>query len=265
MTAMSSARPATTPRSWVTRIMAMNRSRCWSCSRSRIWACTVTSSAVVGSSANSSFGPQARAMAIMTRWRMPPDSSCGYWRSRRSASGMPTDCSSARAVSLAAFLPMSVWCSSDSVIWRPIRMTGLRAVMGSWNTMAICAPHMWRISLAPVASSSRPSNLTLPVRVALLGVRPMIERDSTDLPEPDSPTMPSVLPRLTVNDTLLTARTKPRSEVNVVERSSTSSIGASGGGPPFLRRLAFFMFTARSPGRRSGRGSCHRGSSARAR
>ena len=47
-------------------------------SRLRIWACTVTSRAVVGSSAKSSFGPQASAMAIVTRWRMPPDSSCGY-------------------------------------------------------------------------------------------------------------------------------------------------------------------------------------------
>ena len=38
----------------------------------------VTSSAVVGSSAISSLGLQASAMAIMTRWRMPPDSWCGY-------------------------------------------------------------------------------------------------------------------------------------------------------------------------------------------
>ncbi len=56
ITAMSSVRPATTPRSWVTRIIAMCRSRCCCCSRLRICACTVTSSAVVGSSANSSFG-----------------------------------------------------------------------------------------------------------------------------------------------------------------------------------------------------------------
>ena len=33
----------------------------------------VTSSAVVGSSAISSFGSQASAMAIITRWRIPPD------------------------------------------------------------------------------------------------------------------------------------------------------------------------------------------------
>ena len=41
---------------------------------SRICAWIVTSSAVVGSSAMISFGLQASAMAIITRWRMPPES-----------------------------------------------------------------------------------------------------------------------------------------------------------------------------------------------
>ena len=50
----------------------------------------VTSSAVVGSSAISSDGPQAIAMAIITRWFMPPDSWCGKARSRVSGAGMPT-------------------------------------------------------------------------------------------------------------------------------------------------------------------------------
>ena len=50
---------------------------------SRICACTVTSSAVVGSSAISRSGPEMVAMAIITRWRMPPDSSCGYCLIRR--------------------------------------------------------------------------------------------------------------------------------------------------------------------------------------
>ena len=38
---------------------------------------TVTSSAVVGSSQIKSEGWHASAMAIMTRWRIPPESSCG--------------------------------------------------------------------------------------------------------------------------------------------------------------------------------------------
>ena len=52
----------------------MPRSRCSDSSRSRICAWIVTSSAVVGSSAISSFGLQAIAIAIITRWFMPPES-----------------------------------------------------------------------------------------------------------------------------------------------------------------------------------------------
>ena len=40
---------------------------------SRICAWMVTSSAVVGSSAMMSLGLQARPIAIITRWRMPPE------------------------------------------------------------------------------------------------------------------------------------------------------------------------------------------------
>ena len=53
-------------------------------------AWVVTSSAVVGSSASSSRGSVSSAAAIITRCSIPPDSSCGYWRSRRSPSSMPT-------------------------------------------------------------------------------------------------------------------------------------------------------------------------------
>ena len=43
----------------------------------RICAWIVTSSAVVGSSAISSAGRQTSAIAIIARWRSPPDSSKG--------------------------------------------------------------------------------------------------------------------------------------------------------------------------------------------
>ena len=73
ITIMRSAISATAPMSWVIRMIAapvwLRRSE----SRSKICACTVTSSAVVGSSAISSFGSQARAIAIIARWRWPPD------------------------------------------------------------------------------------------------------------------------------------------------------------------------------------------------
>ena len=44
----------------------------------RICASTITSSAVVGSSAISRLGSSTSASAIMIRWRIPPENSCGY-------------------------------------------------------------------------------------------------------------------------------------------------------------------------------------------
>ena len=75
--------------------------------RSRIPAWIVTSSAVVGSSAISTFGSHASAIAIITRWRMPPESWCGYSSSRRSGAGMRTSRSSSivRARALAPRQP----------------------------------------------------------------------------------------------------------------------------------------------------------------
>ena len=74
ITAMSSARPATTDKSWLIQIKDMPRSRTSFCISDRICAWMVTSSAVVGSSAMMRSGPCNKAMAIATRWRMPPDS-----------------------------------------------------------------------------------------------------------------------------------------------------------------------------------------------
>jgi ABC-type dipeptide/oligopeptide/nickel transport system ATPase component len=46
---------------------------CKSSTSARIWACIVTSRAVVGSSAINKAGRQASAIAIIARWRIPPD------------------------------------------------------------------------------------------------------------------------------------------------------------------------------------------------
>ncbi len=59
------------------RITAICRSRVMRAMRSITVFCVVTSRPVVGSSAISKAGSQAMAMAIITRWHMPPDSSCG--------------------------------------------------------------------------------------------------------------------------------------------------------------------------------------------
>ncbi len=73
MTLTLSHRPATTPRSWLIQITEVPRSRCRRFTRSMICAWMVTSSAVVASSAISRRGLHDSAMAIMTRWRMPPE------------------------------------------------------------------------------------------------------------------------------------------------------------------------------------------------
>ena len=56
---------------------AESNSFCRSTIRSRICACTVTSSAVVGSSAMSRSGLHDSAIAIIARCRMPPENWCG--------------------------------------------------------------------------------------------------------------------------------------------------------------------------------------------
>src|SRR5574337_248688 len=71
------ATSATTPIAWVISITAMPSRFFSSASSSRIWAWIVTSSAVVGSSAISSLGLHASAIAIITRWRIPPENWCG--------------------------------------------------------------------------------------------------------------------------------------------------------------------------------------------
>ena len=77
ITIMRAAFWAITPRSCEIKIRAMPRSCTRSLMRSSIWPRRVTSSAVVGSSAISKSGPQASAMAIVMRWRWPPENWCG--------------------------------------------------------------------------------------------------------------------------------------------------------------------------------------------
>ena len=55
------------------------------------------------------------------------------------------------------------------------------------------------------------------------GIRPMIESAVTDFPQPDSPTIPSVLPFSSEKLTPSTARTVPSRVKKCVRRSSTSS------------------------------------------
>ena len=74
ITATRSAMRRTMPRLWVMKSIAMPSAFCTAARRSRMRAWTVTSRAVVGSSAMRMSGPLASAIAIITRWRWPPES-----------------------------------------------------------------------------------------------------------------------------------------------------------------------------------------------
>ena len=111
-----------TPISWVMRITAVSISWVRRRMMRRIWAWMVTSRAVVGSSAMSSFGSHSRAMAIITRWRIPPESWWGYSFTRCSGEGMPTrrSISTHRANASCREMVLS-WVRSISIIWSEIR------------------------------------------------------------------------------------------------------------------------------------------------
>ena len=112
------------------RMIAESISSLMPMSTSSTCACTVTSRAVVGSSAMSRSGLQVIAMAIIARWRMPPENSCGYMLARLAASGMPTRSSISTARFSASFLLRPSWIRAISPIWRPMVCTGFRAVSG---------------------------------------------------------------------------------------------------------------------------------------
>ncbi len=170
----------------------------------------VTSSAVVGSSAMSSSGSHASAIAIMTRWAMPPDSSCGYARARDSGSGMPTLASISMTLSSSTSFDQSRWSLNTSRIWRPARCTGFRADPGCWKIIEMCSPRRRRTSSFFRAAMSSPLKRISPATISPgWPIRPMTDSDVTDLPQPDSPTSPRTSPRSIWSDTSSTALTTP--------------------------------------------------------
>ena len=80
------------------------------------------------------------------------------------------------------------WIASGSLTRLPTVCRGLSDWYGSWKT--ICTRR--RSARAFVCASGSPSNRTSP---PVGGCRPSSARPSVDLPQPDSPTMPSTSPR----------------------------------------------------------------------
>ena len=243
MTAMRSARPATTPRSWVMRIIAM-------CS-SRLQVLEQVEDLLLHGDVERGgrlVGDEQLGIAATARWRCRCAGACrptvraGTGAGAARARGCRRGAAARAHGALACSRESSRWKRSGSVIWRPTRLTGLSEVIGSWKTMAIWVPQKWRRSALDSERTSLPSKLTPPVMFAVRGRMFMIERTSTDLPEPDSPTMPSVSPRSRVNETSSTARKSPRVVQNSVVRCSTSRIG-----PPPAVLCGFGFVDTRPP------------------
>ena len=179
------------------RIVAACVSCCAARSTSTICAWIVTSSAVVGSSAMRILGWFAIAIAIIARWRIPPENSCGYWFTRRSANGTPTSSSSAIVRLVASLSRIPELCVTiASEIWWPIVKTGFSDVIGSWKIIAISPPRISRRSLVGSVRRSRSPYIASPLTILPggCGISPSIVITETLFPEPDSPTMPRVSP-----------------------------------------------------------------------
>ncbi len=168
---------------------------------------------------------------------------------RPRALGMPTSSSSSTARFCEARLSMPLWVWSASVIWRPMLSTGFMLESGSWKIIAIFEPRILRSLSSGMPISSRPSNIALPpVLLTRLGSRPSSDSADTLLPEPDSPTRPSVSPGRIWYDSPRTARTVRLRPENSTRRLSTASSGAA---PPSAAWPGVGEVSSRPPGARS--------------
>ena len=188
--------------------------------------------------ADQALGPSTSAAAITTRWRWPPDSSCGYRSQKRAAGRNPAFSSAAAAIAVRSSprLPMP-WICSGSWTSAPTVIRGLRDWYGSWNTIWIRRRSLRR----PVERIGAPSNCTSP---PVGGSNPSSTRPSVDLPQPDSPTIPSTSPRLQVRSTPSSAGRRGRVP-RIGKCTSSSRISNSG--------ACVAVTTLTAPSRRPGR------------
>jgi hypothetical protein len=89
-----------------------------------------------------------------------------------------------------------------SRIWRPMLSTGFSDVIGSWNTTDISRPRIARKRRGLAVRMSSPSSSIRPsVTCAFSGRRRISALIRVDLPQPDSPTTPTISPACTSSDT----------------------------------------------------------------
>ena len=158
-------------------------------------ACTETSSADVGSSQTRNSGCVASARAIEMRCRWPPENWCGNFSA--SAAARPTERSSSatRSASCRSFSPSGGLGEAvlaqrlgDDVEHLPARIEARVRVLEDH----LHAPAQRAVGRAARGWSSTPSKT---IRPRVGAYRPTSSRATVLLPQPDSPTSASVLPR----------------------------------------------------------------------
>ena len=177
------------------------KSRCNDSSRLTTCARIDTSSAETGSSRTTIFGFSASARAKPMRCRWPPENSCGK---RLPCSGLRPTVRSSSSTRARLSRPLYRPCTrrGSATISRTV-IRGLSDAYGSWNT--ICnSRRMSRICRLRSRVMSRPPNMIVPDvgSISFITVRP-----SVVLPQPDSPTRPSVSPSVSERSTPSTACT----------------------------------------------------------
>src|SRR3989454_4709068 len=181
----------------------------------------MTSRAVTGSSAMMIFGRQARAIAIITRWRIPPENSCGY--SSFLAGLIPTSSRSSTTRPCASSKDMLSCSAIASAICQLTRLTGLRAFIAPWKTIAMCFQRILRSSDSLIVARSFTEYRMWPSTIRpSLGSSRMIDSAVVVLPQPLSPASPTLSPFSSFHETSSTARTVPERVSKYVLRWSTS-------------------------------------------
>src|SRR5215469_9298035 len=239
MTATRSEMWRTTDRSCATK-MKVRRRRNWS-SRSKFntCACTETSSAETGSSATTRRGLVASARAMPMRWRWPPLKACG--KRCMNSGRSPTSRSSSATRSMRSRRLLMPLTNSGSPTLSSNVMRGLSEPKGSWKI--IWMSRRSSFSSAPdigTRSTTLPSRVRYSTCPAVGSCARRIERETVVLPQPDSPTSPSVSPSPTVKLTSSTARTCPttrRKNPLEIGKYFRSSLTSSSGGTFSAGRL----------------------------
>ena len=167
---------------------------------------------------------------------------------------MPTSSSSSTA-RLASLRESRSWTWSTSATCRPTVSTGFSELIGSWKMYAMSRPRAARRALAGARRSSCPCSRTEPSILALRGSSPARLIDVTLLPQPDSPTMPTISPACEAE--VRRGRrpsTTPVLGLEVTLRSSTASTGGASTterGPGAARRHRRLAFGSRASRRLS--------------